>query len=163
MSKESKMKDESGAPSIARQLTDVRLPVRLKLAALWASVLFLCIYGNYFELCAPGKLPAMLAGRMALGNVSQTGLLGMAAVMALPSQLLVLTLLLPARSIRWLNFGLWLLYTGIILLAIQDSWPSCKFYGGSVVVLTGLITWLAWSWPTQAGTLREAPYAGSSN
>ncbi len=157
------MNNESGAPSIARQLTDVRIPVRLKLAALWASVLFLYSYGDYFELYAPGKLQAMLAGRMALGAVSQAGLLGMAALMALPSLLLALTLLLPARLTRWLNFGLGVLYTGIMLLAIQGSWPFYQFYGGLEMVLTGLISWLAWSWPTQASPLGEAPDAGAGS
>ncbi|AWM32051.1 hypothetical protein DDQ68_04125 [Hymenobacter nivis] len=59
--------------------------------------------------------------------------------------MLALTLLLPARLTRWLNFGLGLLYTSIILLVIQDSWPFYQFYRGFKIVLTGLISGLAWS------------------
>jgi hypothetical protein len=75
------------------------------------TVLFLYIYGYYFELYAPGKLQAMLAGRIALGPVSRPRLLGMAALMALPSLLVGFTALLPARLTRWLNVGAGLLYT----------------------------------------------------
>lgn len=136
-------------PHVARSLTDAPVPVRLKIAALWVSVLFLYIYGDYFELYAPGKLRAMLAGRMALGAVSQAELLGMAALMAIPSLMVGLTLLLPARVSRWANFVLGLLYTGIMLLAIQGSWPFYQFYGVLEMVLTLLISWYAWSWPRQ--------------
>jgi len=35
---------------------DITVPVRFKLFALWVSVLFFYIYGDYFELYQPGKL-----------------------------------------------------------------------------------------------------------
>ena len=146
-------------PPAARPLADAPVPVRLKLGALWTSVLFLYSYGDYFELYAPGKLRAMLAGRMALGAVSQAGLLGMAALMAVPSLMVCLTLWLPARPNRWLNVGLGALYTGVMLLAVQDSWPFYKLYGALEMTLTALISWVAWSWPVQAASPGEGPAA----
>lgn len=128
-------------------LPDSPVPVRLKLSVLWVSVLFLYLYGDYFELYAPGKLPAMLAGRMALGAASPSVLLGMAALMAIPSLLVALTLLLPARLVRWLNLILGVLYTGIMLLAIQGSWPFYQLLGGLEMSLTAFIAWTAWRWP----------------
>ncbi|WP_223653771.1 DUF6326 family protein [Hymenobacter psoromatis] len=132
-----------------RPLIDGPVPTRLKLGALWASVLFLYSYGDYFELYAPGKLRAMLASQTALGPVSQNALLGMAALMAIPSLMVGLTLLLPARPNQWANIVLGILYTGIMLLAIQDSWPFYKFFGVLEMALTLLISWIAWSWPMQ--------------
>jgi hypothetical protein len=35
---------------------DFSVPVRLKLFALWSSVMFFYIYGDYIELYEPGKL-----------------------------------------------------------------------------------------------------------
>ena len=140
---------QPSAPRIAHQLTDAPVSVRLKLGALWVSVLFLYSYGDYFELYAPGKLRAMLAGRMALGNVSQEALLGMATLMAIPTLMVGLTLLLPARLNRWVNIILGVLYTVIMLLAIQGSWPFYQFYGVLEMALTLLISWYAWSWPKQ--------------
>jgi hypothetical protein len=37
-------------------LDDIKIHVKLKLSALWASVMFCYIYGDYFELYKPGKL-----------------------------------------------------------------------------------------------------------
>lgn len=118
--------------------------------------MFLYSYGDYFELYAPGKLRAMLAGRTALGPASQNTLLGMAVLMALPSLMVGLTLLLPARPTRWLNIGLGICYTGIMLLAIQDSWPFYKLFGILEIALTLLISWVAWSWPPQSAPLAAA-------
>ena len=47
----------------APMLEDVRVPTRYKLSAIWASVMFCYIYGDYFELYVPGKLQGMLAGK----------------------------------------------------------------------------------------------------
>lgn len=49
-------------------LEDTRISARLKLAALWTSVMFCYVYGDYFELYVPGKLQDMLNGEMTLGT-----------------------------------------------------------------------------------------------
>ena len=46
---------------------DINVPVRFKLFALWSSVMFFYIYGDYFELYRTGKLQEMIAGRMPFG------------------------------------------------------------------------------------------------
>jgi len=43
---------------------DVRVHVRLKLFALWSSVMFLYIYQDYFMLWQPGQLQGMTAGKI---------------------------------------------------------------------------------------------------
>ena len=43
-------------------LEDIKVPVRYKLSAMWASVMFCYIYVDYFELYVPGKLQGMLDG-----------------------------------------------------------------------------------------------------
>ncbi|MEX1093997.1 MAG: hypothetical protein WEF28_12720 [Acidimicrobiia bacterium] len=39
-------------------LEDGRIPVRLKLSALWASVMLLYVYDDIFGLCKPGTIVA---------------------------------------------------------------------------------------------------------
>ena len=151
------MHDQLSTLPVAPTLADAPVPVRFKLCALWISVLFLYIYGDYFELYQPGKLRDMLAGQMALGAVSQGVLLGMAAVMAIPSLMVGLCLLLPPRPNQWLNVVFGILYTGIMLLAIQGSWHFYVFFGGLEMVLTALITWYAWTWPRQPLVPDAAP------
>ena len=45
-------------------LENANVNVRVKLAALWASVMFCYIYADYFGLYVPGKLQGMLEGKM---------------------------------------------------------------------------------------------------
>lgn len=128
-------------------LDDIRVHVRFKLSALWCSVMFCYIYGDYFELYQPGKLQQMLSGRTALGPSTQATLLGMAALLAVPALMIALSLLLPARPNRWLNIVLGALYSLIMVLAIQGSWHFYIFFGLVEIALTLAIVWHAWTWP----------------
>src|SRR5262245_42853370 len=82
-------------------LDDIRIHVRIKIAALWASVMFCYIYADYFGLYVPGRLQGMLQGRMGpLGTTTQGVLLATSLVMAIPSVMIFLTLALPPRPSR---------------------------------------------------------------
>src|SRR5580704_13609974 len=87
----------------AMAFEDVRVHVRLKLFALWSSVMFFYIYGDYFQLWQRGQLQEMIAGRMPFAGNPQIVLLGMAGVMVVPSLMPFLSLLLPVRVNRLLN------------------------------------------------------------
>jgi hypothetical protein len=45
-------------------LDDIKVHVKIKLSALWASVMFCYIYADYFGLWKPGTLQEMLSGKM---------------------------------------------------------------------------------------------------
>jgi hypothetical protein len=55
---------------------DIKVHVRFKLFALWSSVMFFYIYGDYFELYEPGQLQELISGRMAFGPISQASCWG---------------------------------------------------------------------------------------
>ncbi len=55
---------------------DIRVHVRLKLFALWSSVMFFYIYNDYFQLWQPGHLQGMLAGQLFFPGSPQWVLLG---------------------------------------------------------------------------------------
>lgn len=128
---------------------DITVPVRFKLFALWVSVLFFYVYGDYFELYQPGKLQQMLAGRMPLGAISQGVLLGMSAVMVIPSLMPFLSLILPAGVNRWANIVFGTLYTVTMILAIRGGWHFYVFFGVIEIILTLLIVFYAWTWLKQ--------------
>jgi hypothetical protein len=137
--------DKRDAPA----LEDIKIHVKFKLFALWSSVMFFYIYGDYFELYQPGKLQAMIAGRMALGPITQGILLGMSALLAIPSLMVFLSLILPPPVNRWMNIILGIVYTLVVILAIQGGWNFYVFFGLIEITLTALIVWYAWTWPTQ--------------
>ena len=129
---------------------DIRVHARLKLFALWSSVMFLYIYGDYFELYETGKLQEMIVGRMPFAAISQGVLLGMASVMVVPSLMPFLSLVLPVRLSRWLNIIFGAVYSLIMLVAFKSAWHFYILFGAIEIVLTLLIVWCAWSWPKEA-------------
>ena len=130
------------------ELEDLKVPVKLKLSALWASVMFCYIYADYFALYKPGTLQSMIAGKMgSLGSTTQGVLVGASVVLAIPSVMIFLSLVLKARVNRWLNIIFGALYTVIIVITASGDWAFMKMYGVIEVVLTGLVVWYAWKWP----------------
>ena len=128
---------------------DIKVHVRFKLFALWTSVMFFYIYGDYFELFQPGKLQDMLSGRTPLGATSQGVLLSMSAVMVIPSLMPFLSLVLPAGANRWVNIVFGAVYSVIMILVIRGGWQFYILFGLIEITLTALIVWYAWTWPKQ--------------
>ena len=124
-------------------------PVQMKLAALWASVMFCYIYCDYFELYTPGKLQEMLQARLGpLGPVTQGALLGTSLMMAIPSLMIFLSIALGPRTSRWLNLVFGTLYTALMaMLAIQADWHFYRGFAALEAALTALAVWYAWRWP----------------
>lgn len=132
-------------------LEDTKVPVRVKLAALWTSVMFCYVYGDYFELYVPGKLQDMLNGEMALGTVTQGLLVGTAVLMAVPSLMIFLSLTLPTAMTRWLNVGVGAFYAALMLLILfNGAWAFYMLFAAMEVIHTSLVVWHAWNWPKQS-------------
>lgn len=138
-------------------LDDIKIHVKVKIAALWASAMFCYLYGDYFWLYQPGKLQSMLDGKIPpFGPVTQGVLLGTTISMTIPAVMVFLSLVLKANVNRWLNIILGVLYTVFVLLTMPGAWAFYLFLGSVDVVLTGLIVWYAWTWPRE-GEDRVAP------
>jgi hypothetical protein len=134
--------------SATTMLDDVKIHVRIKLSALWASVMFFYIYGDYFGLYKPGALQSMLDGRMGpLGPTTQGVLLGTTLMMAIPSAMVFLSLVLNAGVCRWVNIVLGLVYTAIMLMTMPGAWIFYLVLGVIEVAFTLLIVRYAWTWP----------------
>lgn len=137
-----------------RILEDAPVPVRLRLSALWASVMFCYIYGDYFGLYRPGTLQGMLDGRMGpLGPTTQGVLLGTALLMAVPAAMVALSVLLPAVLARWSNVVFGLAYTAVMAVSLPGAWTFYIVLGVLEMLATLAIAVLAWRWPrTRADT-----------
>ena len=135
-------------------LKDEPISVKIKIAALWASVMFCYVYGDYFDLYRPGKLQGMLQGTMGpLGSVTQGVLFGTAVLMVVPSLMIFLSVALAPAVNRWLNIVAGLIYTLIMLLiAVSGGWLFYRFLAVVEVALTSLVMWYAWRWPRQVAS-----------
>ena len=126
------------------------IDVRIRLAALWTSVMLLYIYADYFGLYIPGRLQKMISGQMPpLGPTTQSVLLFTSAMMAIPSAMIFLSVALPRAVNRVLNIVFGTLYTIIILVTMWDWW-FFVVYGVIEIALTSLVVWYAATWRTES-------------
>lgn len=131
------------------ELEDLKVPVKLKVSALWTSVMFCYIYADYFELFKPGKLERMIAGNGPFGQTTQGVLVVASLVLAIPSIMIFLSVALKATVNRRVNIIVGSLYTVIIMFTASRNWAFMRMYGVIEIVLTGLVVWYAWKWPRQ--------------
>ena len=134
----------------SRTLLDPPLPLRMKLSALWASLTFCYLYGDYFGLYKPGKLDRMLDGAGPMGPASQGSLLVVALLLVVPGLMVSLSLLLPRGTARWLNIGLSLFYATFVAITMPGAWWFYLAYSSIEILLCTVIAWLAWRWPRTA-------------
>jgi hypothetical protein len=139
------MESSSNKPA----LSDPKLPVKLKLSALWTSVMFCYIYADYFELFKPGRLQEIIAGNGPFGQTTQWVLVVASLVLAIPSVMIFLSIALKATVNRRVNIIVGSFYTVLIMFTASRNWAFMKMYGVVEVVLTGLVVWYALTWPKQ--------------
>ena len=140
-------------------LHDPPAPVRAKLAAAWTSFMFLYIYVDYFALYKPGVIDDILAGVVWEFQISQTLLTVFLAAIAVPSLMIVLSVILPARANRVINLVVASVYIPFSMFnAVGESWMY--FYGLGVVlevIVLAVILRSAWTWPRTTSPSMPSP------
>ena len=133
-------------------LVNKKIDIKIKLSALWTSVVFCYLYGDYFELYTPEKIDGLLTGNNVLDEPGK--LLAAAMVLAVPSVMVALSILLDARINRILNFIFGSIFTlMMILIGVNSMTPWYSFYVFLAFLeslLTLMIVWHAWKWPKQS-------------
>jgi hypothetical protein len=139
------METQNTPPSV---LEDVKVNLKIKLAALWASFMFLYIYVDYFHLFMPNAIGDILKGIVFKFDITQGFLLVALVSVTIPVLMIFLSVALPATINRWANIILATLYIPYTLFnLVGEAWMH-MFFGAAVeVVLLGLIIRLAWKWP----------------
>ena len=130
---------------------DLKVPVKLKLSALWAAAMFCYIYADFFMLREPGRLAHMNDGILApFGPATPMTMLGVSVMMVIPSVMVFLSLVLPPAVNRRANMALGAAYTIIILLTMIGAPLFYLFFGAVEVALTSAIVRYGWTWPRTA-------------
>lgn len=131
-----------------RHLEDIKVNVKMKLAALWASLMFLYIYVDYFSLYMPGKLGHILKGKVFVFDITQGFLLTALASMSIPALLIFLSVLLRAKVNRWVNIVIGVLFIPYTLFNLAgEAWIHIIFAAVIEVALLCIIVYEAWNWP----------------
>lgn|SRR5690606_13607518 len=130
-------------------LENQKVNIKIKLAALWASVTFCYLYGDYFELYTPDKINSLITGDNIMDN--PTTLLLASIVLAIPSVMVAASILLKPKINRILNILFGTLFTiMMIFIGVSSTNEWYLFYMFLAFlesIITALIVWNAWNWP----------------
>lgn len=142
-------------------LHDPQVPVAVKLAAAWASFMFLYVYVDHFHLYKPGTIDDLRAGVVFEFGISQSLLTVFLVLVGVPALMIVLSATLPARVNRATNLVVASLYVPVTAFnAVGESWTY--FYGLSIgleLLLLAFVIRSAWTWPRTPSAAADAAAA----
>jgi len=132
-------------------LENQNVNIKIKLAALWASVTLCYLYGDYFELYTPDKVNSLITGENNLD--SPIKLLTASVVLAISSVMVAASIILKAKINRILNIIFGTLFTlmmvAIGIFSTHEWYLFYVFLAFLESILTALIVWYAWKWPKE--------------
>ena len=140
--------DEQLFETVGLVLEALRIPTQVKLAGLWATVMFMYIYVDIIGFFSPGVIEDILVGKAWVFDITQTWMLFSVMLMTIPSLMVFLSLALPAKANRYANIGIGAIYIFIALGTAVGEINAYYIFGSAVeAVLLSMIVWIAWKWP----------------
>ena len=140
------MKD-NGVKS-ASVLEELRIPTQVKLAFLWATVMFMYIYVDIIGFYQPGLIQSIIVGKVWVYEINETWMLLTLMLMTVPTLMVFLSMALPAKANRYANIGLGSFHIMIALVTATSEIHLHYVFGSIVeIVLLFSIVWVAWKWP----------------
>ncbi len=140
-------------------LKDTRIDTKLILAALWTSLVFCYLYGDYFELYTPDKVTSLMTGNNNLDTPAK--LFAASVVLASPSIMVPLSLIMTPRVNRLVNIALGVVFSVMTMLIAASSLTAWYSFYAFLAVIETLITLTivvyAWKWPRITATTTARP------
>jgi hypothetical protein len=121
--------------------------VRIKISALWTSVLFVFAYVDLFSLYRRDFRADLEAGEVGGLAVNQAFLFGTTAYVVIPSLMVFGVLILRPRVNRLANIALSIVYALTIIASAVGEWTYYVFGSAMEVALLAGIVYYAWTWP----------------
>lgn len=143
-----------------KPLINPLMPIQAKLAFAWTSLMFLYIYVDYYHLHKPSVLDNIQAGLVFEFPITAPLLTGFLIVTGIPSVMILLSAVLPARANRITNIIAGILYIpATVFNAVGETWEWAPFYVVSIGVELVLIAYIlrsTWMWPRVATAVPDA-------
>ena len=144
------MKKLNSNKKIGRILEDVKVNVKIKLSALWVTLLLIYIYVDIFGFYKPGIIEDILAGKVWEFEITQAWAVGALILMMIPSLMVFLSMTLSASVNRWINIIVAILYVVVgIVTTTGETWAFYIVGHIAGIVLLLVIIWTALKWPKQ--------------
>jgi hypothetical protein len=121
--------------------------VRIKISALWTSMLFVFAYVDLFSLYRPDFRADLEAGEVGGFTVAQSFLLGTTAYVVIPSLMVFFALVLRPRVNRIANIALGVVYALTIVAGAIGEWNYYILGSAIEVALLAAVVFYAWTWP----------------
>lgn len=129
-------------------LEDMKMSVKLKLATLWTSFMFLYIYVDYFALYMPNMIDDITKGKVFIFDITQGFIFTALALATIPILMIFLSVVLPAKTNRLTNIIVaTILIPYMLFNLVGEAWIHMVFGAIVEVVLLCLIIRYAQKWP----------------
>src|SRR5919197_256605 len=129
------------------KLEPFNVNVRIKISALWTSMLFLFAYVDLFSLYRPDFRADLEAGEISGFTINQSFLLGTTVYVVIPSLMVFVALILRPRVNRIVNIALAIVYALTIIAGAIGDWGYYILGSAIEVALLAAIVYYAWTWP----------------
>jgi hypothetical protein len=124
--------------------------VRIKISALWTSMLFVFAYVDLFSLYRPDFRAEVEAGEIGGFTVSQSFLLGTTVYVVIPSLMVFCALILRPRVNRIANIAVSIVYALTITAGAIGEWNYYILGSAIEAAQLAAIAYYAWNWPKMA-------------
>ena len=124
--------------------------VRIKISALWTSMLFVFIYVDHYSLFRADIRADIEAGKMSGFTINQLFLLIVTAYVAIPALMVFLSLILRPGVNRVANIVLGVIYALTIVAGAIGEWNYYVLGSAVEVMSLAAIVYYAWTWPKEA-------------
>ena len=130
--------------------------VRIKISALWTSMLFVFAYVDLFSLYRPDFRADVEAGEIGGFTVNQSFLLGTTAYVVIPSLMVFCSLVLRPRVNRIANIALSVIYALTIIAGAFGEWNYYILGSAIEAALLAAVVYYAWTWPRETPPISTA-------
>jgi len=134
----------------SKNLEDLKINVKIKLSALWITLMFCYSYADVLGFYSPGNLAEILSGEIAGVPLTQEMLFAMAIMMALPILMVILSLILMPKVNRALNIIIGIFQIVILFATFLNTITAYYVVlAGIEFVCLVLVIWFAFKWPAK--------------
>ena len=132
--------------------SNVAIDIKIKLSALWITIMFLFVYADLKTIYQTGTVDAIIKGEIIGMKIDQFFLLTSAILMSLPAIMIVLSVILKPKLNRIANIACGFLFiivnTGTYFLP-GKVWSYYIYFTFLEYLILAMILIFAWKWPKE--------------
>ena len=146
------LRTERAPMTAGTELEPLPVNVRVKISALWASMMFIFAYVDLFSFYRSDVRADIEAGEIFGFTINQSFLLVTTAYVVIPALMVFGALVLRPRINRVVNIALGVVYALTIIGGAIGEWNYYLLGSAVEVVLLAAVAYYAWTWPKAAGS-----------